>query len=191
MTEFEEHKSREDGFWVFAYGSLMWRPGFVHTHSVHASLPGCSRSLCIYSYVHRGTKRHPGLVLGLDMGSGCQGIAYHVPMRHRHEVIAYLRRREQVTKVYKAALRQVTLHSDEHPREVRALCYVVDRRHRQYAGQLPLDVQVQLVRRSKGRSGANIDYVVNTVQHLRDCGIFDRKLELLVTRLGRHRELSA
>lgn len=189
MRDIDDDRKDEDGLWVFAYGSLMWRPGFVHTHAVHASLPGCSRSLCVYSYVHRGTKRLPGLVLGLDMGGGCQGIAYHVPMRHRHEVIAYLRRREQVTKVYRAALRPVTLLGDKHPRKVRALCYLVDRVHRQYAGQLPLEVQTQLVRRSRGRSGANIDYVVNTVRHLRECGIFDRKLELLVRRLGRHREL--
>ena len=84
--------------------------------------------------------------------------------------------------------RDIILKTEDAP-EVRALCYMVNRHHRQYAGALPLEVQARLVRRGRGRSGINIDYVVNTVRHLRECGIFDRRLEALVNRLGRHRAL--
>jgi cation transport protein ChaC len=176
------------GLWVFGYGSLMWRPGFPHEETVHAILAGAHRALCIYSHVHRGTPRLPGLVLGLDAGGRCEGIAYYVPAQHVHGTLGYLRRREQQNNVYRPVFRTVTLRGEER-REVHALCYFVRRDHRQYAGRLPLEVQARLVRRSRGKSGRNIDYVMNTVRHLREYGIFDTGLEALVNRLGRHRDL--
>ena len=83
------------GLWVFGYGSLMWRPGFPHEEAVHAILAGAHRALCIYSHVHRGTPRLPGLVLGLDAGGRCEGIAYYVPPLYAQTTLGYLRRREQ------------------------------------------------------------------------------------------------
>jgi cation transport protein ChaC len=173
-------------FWIFGYGSLMWRPGFDYDEAVHATVQGAHRALCVYSRVHRGTPGRPGLVLGLDIGGTCEGIAFRVNARQRHGALAYLRRREQVTHVYKPVLRWVSLKL-ETPETTRALCFMVDRRHRQYAGALPLSVQARLVRRSQGRSGKNTEYVLNTVRHLRECGVVDHRLERLMTMLGAHR----
>jgi cation transport protein ChaC len=169
-------------FWVFGYGSLMWRPGFDHVEAVPARLAGAHRSLCVYSWVHRGTKAHPGLVLGLDHGGACRGVAYRVATVHRDRVIAYLRERELVTDVYREVERPVALQ--DRPGPVMALAYVVDREHVQYAGNLPREQLLEYVRDSVGRSGRNAEYVVNTVRHLRSVGIRDATLEWLAEKLA-------
>jgi hypothetical protein len=97
--------------WVFGYGSLMWRPGFDFVEQVPARLIGEHRALCVYSFVHRGTPGKPGLVLGLDRGGACRGVAFRVAAKHRTDVVAYLREREQVTSVYREVLRSVWLTS--------------------------------------------------------------------------------
>ena len=171
-----------DDLWVFAYGSLMWRPGFPYTERVSARLYGAHRALCVLSHVHRGTPERPGLVLGLDRGGTCRGIAYRVLAPDREATIAYLREREQVTAVYRETFRPVQLEDDS-GRRVRALCYIVDRSHPQYAGELDLNSQLHYVRQGHGRSGANRDYVLATVKELESLGFHDRELHLLAARL--------
>lgn len=169
-------------FWVFGYGSLMWRPGFDHVEAVPARLAGAHRALCVYSWFHRGTKERPGLVLGLDQGGACRGVAFRVRRSQRDSVIAYLRERELVTEVYRETWRPVSLIGrDDEP--VSALAYLVDRGHEQYAGRLPPERLLDLVRSSEGKSGANADYVLNTVSHLRALGIRDPVLERLAEAL--------
>jgi cation transport protein ChaC len=168
--------------WVFAYGSLMWRPGFDYLERLPARLTGLHRSLCVYSFVHRGTPECPGLVLGLDRGGACRGIAYRVAAQKRSETVAYLRDREQVTKVYIESMRNVTLLDHDH-RIVPALTYLVDRGHRQYAGKLSVDQQLQHIRRAHGKSGANPDYVLATVAELESHGYRDENLHQLAERL--------
>ena len=163
-------------FWVFGYGSLMWRPGFAHEECRPALLRGMSRRLCVYSFHHRGSEDSPGLVLGLDRGGACRGLAFRVAQARWQEVLAYLREREQVTNVYLEANRRVHL-LDEPDREVSALTYIVDRSHRQYAGALPVAEQQAIVRRSVGKSGPNPEYVLSTLAHLRQMGIRDEALE--------------
>jgi len=167
--------------WVFGYGSLMWRPGFPYLEAAPARLRGAHRALCVYSYVHRGTRDHPGLVLGLDRGGACRGTVYRVAESRWPEVLAYLRERELVTDVYREVWRPVDLLPGEG--RVRAITYVVDRNHVQYAGVLPRERLLALVRDSHGRSGGNRDYVVNTVRHLRELGIRDITLEWIADRL--------
>jgi glutathione-specific gamma-glutamylcyclotransferase len=176
-----EHDSEGD-LWVFGYGSLMWRPGFAFVESAPARLIGLHRALCVYSFVHRGTPEKPGLVLGLDRGGACRGVAFRIPGKARVATIDYLRAREQVTKVYIETSRMITLLGTPE-RRVRALVYCVDRGHAQYAGELSLEQQLHLVREGHGRSGINRDYVLATVEALEALGCYDRNLHLLAERL--------
>jgi cation transport protein ChaC len=162
--------------WVFGYGSLMWRPGFDFVEQRVAIVRGYHRALCIYSHVHRGTKEQPGLVLGLDRGGSCKGLAFRVPAEAETETLAYLRAREQATLVYRETILRAKL---EDGRLVTALSYVADRAHHQYAGALERAELLRLVTQGQGLSGANPDYVRNTQAHLAELGIRDETLEWL------------
>jgi cation transport protein ChaC len=171
-----------EDLWVFGYGSLIWRPGFEYTERLPAHVIGLHRSLCIYSFDHRGTPERPGLVLGLDFGGACRGIAYRVAADHRAATLTYLREREQTTAVYRETVRNIWLESKPEQR-VRALCYVVDRGHVQYAAGLSHDRKLQIVRQAHGRSGNNRDYVIETVKALEALNIVDHDLHILAERL--------
>jgi cation transport protein ChaC len=174
---------RDSGdLWVFGYGSLMWRPGFAYLERVPAKLIGLHRALCVLSFVHRGTPERPGLVLGIDRGGMCRGVAYRVAASARAATVDYLRSREQVTSVYVETMRQIELE-DETRRRVRALCYTVDRSHVQYAGRLTLAESLHHVRQGHGQSGANRDYVLETVRALEALGYRETDLHLLAEQL--------
>lgn len=168
--------------WIFGYGSLIWRPGFEFREARRAKLIGEHRALCIYSHVHRGTPEKPGLVLGLDRGGACQGMAYRIDAASRNDVIAYLRAREQVTSVYREVLRSVWLDNDARQR-VSALAYVADRGHEQYAGRLSTAEQLHLVRNGHGHAGPNDEYVIETVAALEAMKIRDTPLHRLAAML--------
>ena len=167
--------------WVFGYGSLMWRPGFDFVERHRASLHGYHRSLCIFSHVHRGTPEAPGLVLGLDRGGRCRGLAFRVAGEKREATLAYLREREQATAVYLE--RHVRVRLDD-GRDVSAVTYVADRRHIQYAGRLPPDELLRLVHQGIGVSGANPDYVRATHSQLIELGVSDPVLAAIAAKLS-------
>ncbi|MBO6717381.1 MAG: gamma-glutamylcyclotransferase [Rhizobiaceae bacterium] len=168
-------------FWVFGYGSLIWRPDFAHVETRRARLHGYRRALCVLSHVHRGTPERPGLVLGLDRGGSCVGLAFRVPAGLRDEVMAALRARELVTNVYLERELPLRLDGGE---TVRAVTYVVDRAHTQYAGPLDVEQAVARVVGAVGQSGANEDYVLNTVEHLGALSIRDHWLEAVARRVA-------
>jgi cation transport protein ChaC len=177
-----ETQSTESDLWVFGYGSLMWRPGFEFIEQVPARLIGEHRALCVYSFDHRGTPEKPGLVLGLDRGGACRGIAFRVAAKRRDATVDYLRGREQTTNVYREVMRSVWLE-DEARRRVSALAYVVDRGHVQYAGRLTPAEQLRYVQQGHGRSGNNRDYLLATVKSIEAQGFRDAQLHQLALML--------
>ncbi len=168
-----------DPLWVFAYGSLMWRPGFPYLDSCTARLHGYHRALCIYSWRYRGTPERPGLVMGLDRGGSCIGVAYLVAPENRERVITYLYDREMLTKVYRPTFLPIRLKDG---RRVSAYCFVAIRDHEQYAGRLSVDEAVDLVCDARGEQGPAKDYLANTVAHLDDLGITDGPLHRILER---------
>ena len=178
LSKADLKSDRKGDLWVFGYGSLMWRPGFEFIEQVPARLIGEHRALCVYSFDHRGTPEKPGLVLGLDRGGACRGIAFRVAGSRRDATVDYLRAREQTTNVYREVTRSVWLENAARER-VSALTYVADRGHVQYAGRLSLAEQLRHVQHAHGRSGNNRDYVLATVKSIEAQGFRDEQLHQL------------
>jgi len=166
--------------WVFGYGSLMWRPGFDYLESMQGKVFGYHRSLCVSSWVHRGTPEKPGLVLGLDKGGSCKGVAFKVAAQDKAKVAAYLYQRELPTLVYRA--RFVNVHTLD-GRCVNALSFVVDNTHEQYIKNKSIDELAIIVNSTCGINGKSSDYLLSTVEHLRESNIHDRHLESLARKV--------
>lgn len=163
--------------WIFGYGSLMWRPGFEFESQAHGRIRGFHRSLCVYSLHHRGTEALPGLVLGLDRGGSCVGVAFQIRPSKWEATLAYLREREQVSQVYLEVTQQVELLEGQE--KVKAVAFIVDRAHPQYAGKLSHAELLKHVRQGEGKFGHCRDYVMNTLVHLRQMNIHDKTLEAI------------
>lgn len=164
-----------EDFWVFGYGSLMWHPGFPHLEVQQARLYGYHRRFCVYSHRYRGTPERPGLVLGLDRGGCCHGMAFKVPAAEGEEVMDYLWEREMVTGVYRPRWARVRIGAGEIP----AATFVVDPRHVQYTGRLPLEEVADLIVQGRGQRGPCSEYLHRTLGHLDALGIHDRSLRKL------------
>ncbi|HCP00641.1 MAG TPA: gamma-glutamylcyclotransferase [Rhodospirillaceae bacterium] len=177
----ETHPPGED-IWIFGYGSLMWRPEFSFIDRKPALVHGFHRSFCVLSHVYRGTRDRPGLVLGLDNGGSCNGVAYRVASGEAEMTVEYLIRREMVTRVYMP--RWVNARIDGVC--VRAHTYTAAHNHIQYAGRLSEDKALALILQGHGRSGPNIDYLHNTVLQLQKLGIPDKPLLRLQARALKH-----
>ncbi len=171
-----------EDFWVFGYGSLMWHPGFPHLEVRPALLYGYHRHFCIYSHRYRGTPGRPGLVLGLDRGGSCWGLAYRVPAGEGEEALAYLHEREMTTEVYTPRWLEMRTSAGR----LTAAAFVVDRTNKQYAGRLPLDRVVELIVQGSGDKGPCLKYLENTVRHLDALGLGDRTLKRLLRLVHAH-----
>jgi cation transport protein ChaC len=154
-------------FWVFGYGSLMWDPGFDHTAAEPALLHGYHRSFCMYSKRHRGTPARPGLVLALDWGGCCRGMAFRVDRRDAEPVLDYLWDREMVRYAYLPRAVHVEVEGERVP----GITFVADRHHESYAGRLAPAAAAAVIRAAHGGRGSNRDYLVSTIEHLRVFGI--------------------
>jgi glutathione-specific gamma-glutamylcyclotransferase len=170
----------EGCFWVFAYGSLMWRPGFDFAERRLATLHGYRRRFCMTSVHYRGTPEQPGLVLALDadVAGHCAGVVYRVGGQGSEATLAYLRERELVSYAYREITHEVTLDDG---RRVEALAYVSDRGHPQYLGGLSLEEQAEVIARAVGPMGPNAEYLMNTVASLDALGVADQDLHRLAT----------
>jgi cation transport protein ChaC len=171
-------------FWVFGYGSLLWHPGFPHLEVRAAHVYGYHRHFCVFSHSYRGSRARPGLVLGLDRGGSCHGLAYRVPAAESEAVVAYLHEREMTTQVYDP--RWLHLRTAAGP--VTAAAFVVDRSHKQYAGRLPPNQVADMIIQGAGDRGSGLEYLENTVHHLEALGLSDPTLRRLLHLVHARRE---
>lgn len=170
------------GSWVFGYASLIWKPGFDFVRREPALLRGAHRQLCLYSHRYRGTPEVPGLVMGLERGGTCRGVAFEVAPEKWDEVYAYLVEREARGDAYRESWRSVELDSGG---KVKALTFMVNREAPNYAGRLPREELLRFVRQGRGTMGHNAEYVIETARHLSELGFSDELLDWLSAELRR------
>jgi len=172
--------------WLFGYGSLVWNPLVHYQERRVARLHGFHRSFCLWSHVNRGSLQRPGLVLGLDAGGSCRGVAYRIAAHHAADELRLLWRREMVLGAYRP--RWAKVDSGEEP--LQAIAFFVNREHANYAGKLPLETVIKTLVSTRGQLGTPAEYLIETVRGLIEHGVRDPYLlELRKRVLAMHPEL--
>lgn len=166
-------------FWVFAYGSLIWNPGFPHADRRPARVHGFHRRFCIQSTRYRGTAERPGLVLGLDRGGSCHGVAFLVAAEDAAATLAYLDAREIPEPVYRRSLLPARLSCGT---QVAALTYVARRAHPAYRRLCPVTTAA-MIAGGHGTMGSNREYLLRTLEGLQAAGLSDPALARLAARV--------
>ena len=158
--------------WLFAYGSLIWNPIFRFVEYRVGTIYGLHRRFCLWTPLGRGTPDNPGLVLGLDRGGSCRGIAYRIAAADVLSELLLVWRREMVVGSYIPQWVKVF----EGTQEFEAIAFVVNRDHSGYAGELPLETTINSIATARGQIGSCADYLMQTVNGLMTMGIKDRQL---------------
>ena len=136
----------------------------------------------MWSIHHRGSEENPGLVLALDEDPNgiCVGVGFRIPPQDATPALKALRERELISSGYVEKICPVTLTDG---RVVNALCYVIERDHVQYCGELDLETQAHTIAKSVGGRGPNSEYLLNTAAHMVELGIEDHDIMWLVSRV--------
>jgi cation transport protein ChaC len=161
--------------WMFCYGSLIWNPLFHHVERKNVTIHGFHRKFCLRSRLGRGSVEKPGLMLGLDFGGCCNGVALRIPAREVRKELTLVWRREMVMGSY--APRWITARDGR--RKISAIAFVVNHAHPHYDGTLPLDAIIRILATAHGKFGSGADYLYQTVDCLAKHGIRDSYLSKL------------
>jgi len=168
--------------WVFGYGSLIWNPAFEFVEQRVGQVHGFHRRFCLWTRLGRGSPASPGLMLGLEPGGSCRGVAYRVAADAVQTELEILWRREMIGGAYRA--RWLPVRTPDGP--VCALAFTINRDYERYAGRLTETAMAEVIARASGQLGRCADYLFNTVTHLAALGIHDRPLERLRDQVARH-----
>lgn len=161
--------------WVFGYGSLIWNPCFHFVERRVVTVPGWHRRFCLWTSLGRGTQERPGLMLGLERGGSCRGVAFRLAPEEVESELDIVWRREMVTEAY----RPVWVRAQSAAGALRAIAFAINRRHPRYAGRLEEARIVEAIATARGPLGACCEYLFNTVAHLDELGVPDRRLHAL------------
>jgi cation transport protein ChaC len=176
--------------WLFAYGSLIWKPEVEHVETQRGTAYGWHRSFCFRITRFRATRDRPGLMMALDRGGQCQGILYRLPAESLQAQLGKLFRREFTVKPPNSTPRWIRVATKEGP--LTALAFVMNRQAPAYVGRLAPEEVAAFLAGACGHWGSGAEYLHNTVMHLEEHGIHDRnlwRLQKLVA--GRIEDLAA
>jgi glutathione-specific gamma-glutamylcyclotransferase len=180
------HPSGQDA-WLFAYGSLIWKPEVEHTQALRGTARGWHRSFCFKITRWRATPDQPGLMMALDRGGQCQGVLFRLPADSLEVQLGKLFRREFTAKPPNSMPRWIKVETDQGP--VPAIGFVMNRQSPAYVGRLAPEDVADILAKACGHWGSGAEYLRNTVAHLQEHGIHDRNLwrlqKLVAARIGR------
>ena len=168
--------------WVFGYASLIWRPEFDADEQRPATVHGWHRALQMRSRVNRGSPECPGLVFALVSGGSCRGMVYRIERAEVPEQMERLWRREMPTGVYDPKW----LSCRTTQGRVNALAFTLSRSSPAHTGPIPDAQMLEILRSAIGRYGSTLEYLLETANSLRGCGIRDADIERLVGLARRH-----
>lgn len=174
------HWDQQSDLWLFAYGSLIWRPDFDFIEQRPATLHGYHRSLCLWSRVNRGTPETPGVVFALEQGGRCEGVAYRVAADQVKSIFPPLWQREMPCGSYNPEWIECEV---SHGASVSALAFVINPNTEAYVPAMPINQLRQVIHQARGINGPCIDYVLQTASALKQARIADPELEFLVQHL--------
>ncbi|MFO1195933.1 MAG: gamma-glutamylcyclotransferase [Burkholderiaceae bacterium] len=175
VRDFVARAPRPGRVWVFAFGSLIWNPAFRFAERRTARIHGFHRQFCLWSRGGRGSPEHPGLMLSLETGGSCTGVAYRIAPGEERVELDVLWRREMVARAYRPVW--TVAHTPQGVEPV--ITFAANRAHERYAPGLDADAVAHYLATGAGPMGRCCDYLFDTVAHLRDLGIRDRRLEAL------------
>lgn len=161
--------------WVFGYGSLIWNPTIHFTEKRVGHVTGYHRRFCLWTHLGRGNPECPGLLLGLEHGGSCSGLAFRIPTDQAEHECRILWHREMISGSY--VPRWVDVRTDTGP--VRAIAFIINREHMRYAGRLSDEKVADAIAKAEGSLGNCADYLINTADHLEKLGILDAPLRHL------------
>lgn len=168
--------------WIFAYGSLMWNPGLAFVAKRIGTVYGYHRNFCQWSRINRGTPERPGLVLTLERGGSCRGLAFRLTGSTSREELKKLWRREMSLGSYHP--RWLDFHAAGERLPV--LAFIVNRACSGYAGKLPMEAMVQSIATARGKYGSSAEYLFQTQAALESHGILDSRVKRLADRVRAH-----
>ncbi len=169
-----EEADLSKGVWVFAYGSLIWKPAWPVETQHPAQLRGWHRSFCMRLPRFRGTPDRPGLMMSLDRGGSCRGVIQHIPAPLVVQHVDQFVRREFTAKPSTNRPRWVTVECEGE--RIPAIVIAINRNGPMYAGGHSLEETAAILARACGHWGSGAEYLMNTVAHLESLGIHDRYL---------------
>jgi cation transport protein ChaC len=165
--------------WVFGYGSLMWNPAFHYVERHTARIHGFHRQFCLWSRGGRGTPERPGLMLSLEAGGSCTGVAYRIAPEAALTELDVLWRREMASRSYRAVWVSLWMRQTREP----GIAFAVNRAHERYVPRLDIETAARYLATGRGTNGECCDYLFDTVDHLRELGIRDLRMEALERRV--------
>jgi len=166
-----DHAGRD--LWVFAYGSLMWDPGFHFAEVRRGRAQGYARSFCLRDDLGgRGTPDAPGLMAALDAGPGCEGLVFRLRAAQFDTETAILWRREMIAPAYLAVM--VAVDTAQGP--VRALSFAADHAAPMIRADLTRNEQARLLATGQGVLGTSLHYIETLVAQLDALGINDPEM---------------